>query len=103
VVYQIIQKTVATHNVMVMYQSLPNYKSIDSLKFRLLLPQSLMEKHSFGARHPVHSCPSIEPPPMTHRMTFPGAYSCHQKEGITSKKMFGMHKVWEKDKICLLV
>jgi hypothetical protein len=39
---------VAIHNSMVMYQSLPNNKNIDSLKFTLSIAQGLVEKHGTG-------------------------------------------------------
>jgi hypothetical protein len=50
----------AIHNSMVMYRSLPDYKNIDSLKFRLSLPQGLMEKHSSGVSCPVYGHLPIE-------------------------------------------
>jgi hypothetical protein len=41
----------------------PKYqKHTYSLKFMLSLAQGLVKKHSSGV-HPVHSCPSLEPPP----------------------------------------
>jgi hypothetical protein len=60
-------------NTMVMYQSLPNIKN--------------------GHR----------PSPKSHRMTFPGVYSCCWKEGRTSKKACGVHKTQEKERIYLLM
>jgi hypothetical protein len=69
------------------YQSLPNNKSTVSVTFRLFLAQGFMEKHSFGVPHPAHSHPSVESPPKANGMTFPGAYSCHQKEW--QKKIHG--------------
>jgi ABC-type arginine transport system permease subunit len=38
-----------------------------------------------------------------HGTTFLGAYTCHWKGDITSKKTFGMHKTWEMERISLLV
>jgi hypothetical protein len=51
-----------------------------------------MEECGSVIPHFVHSHPSIESPPERHRMTFLRAYSCHQKEGNTSNKMYGLTK-----------
>jgi hypothetical protein len=77
---------VAIHNALIIYRSLPNNKSIDSLKSRLSLAQGLMEKHGSGIPCHVHGCPAIEPLPERHRTTFPGVYSCHQKVGWVGSK-----------------
>ncbi|XP_021913795.1 piggyBac transposable element-derived protein 4-like, partial [Zootermopsis nevadensis] len=54
---------VAIHNAIVMYRSVPNTKKIDTLKFRILLAQGLVEKHGPAVPRPVTGHPSLEPPP----------------------------------------
>jgi hypothetical protein len=56
-------------------------KNIDAQKFRLPLPQGLMEKHGSGDAGLVLGHPTTESPPKRLRMMFPRVYSCHQKEG----------------------
>jgi hypothetical protein len=81
------------------HKCLPNNRNIDSLKFRLSIAQGLVEKHGSCVPCPVHGCPSNEPPPkrLTER------HFHQRKEGMTSKKMFGVQKIWEKERIYLLV
>jgi hypothetical protein len=50
-------------SAMVMFQSLPNNKNIDSLQFRLSVAQGLVEKHSSGVPCPVHGHSLAEPQP----------------------------------------
>jgi hypothetical protein len=57
-------------NFVTVYSSVPNGKATDPLKFRLLLTQSLTEKHKFAVLCAVYGCPSTELPP--NRLT-----ECH--------------------------
>jgi hypothetical protein len=53
---------VAIHNFMIIYRYTPNNKGADSLKFRLLLIQCLVQIRGPATPHSVHSHPSTEPP-----------------------------------------
>ncbi|XP_021915030.1 uncharacterized protein LOC110827574 [Zootermopsis nevadensis] len=53
---------VSIHNAMVMYRSVPSNRKIDTLKFRILLVQGLVEKHGPAVPRPVTGRPSLEPP-----------------------------------------
>jgi hypothetical protein len=50
--------TECSHNSMVIYWSHPNKEKMDTLQFRLLLAQGLMEKHGSGVLCPLHGRPS---------------------------------------------
>jgi hypothetical protein len=54
---------IAIHNNMVIYRSHPNKEKMDTLQFRLLLAQGLMEKHGSGVLRFVHGRLSVQPPP----------------------------------------
>jgi hypothetical protein len=53
---------VAIHNSTVIYRSHPNKPKMDTLQFRLLLVQGLLERHSSGNHRPVHGRPSVLTP-----------------------------------------
>ncbi|XP_021941441.1 piggyBac transposable element-derived protein 4-like [Zootermopsis nevadensis] len=54
---------VAIHNAMVMYRCVPQNKTLDTLRFRILLAQGLVEKHGPGVPRPSSGRPSLDPPP----------------------------------------
>jgi hypothetical protein len=55
---------VAIHNTMVMNQSFPCNKSIDSLKFMVALAKGPIKYHSPGVPHPVYGHPLTGPLPI---------------------------------------
>jgi len=62
-----------------------------------------MEKHEFQVPHPVHGCPSTEPPAKWLWMSLSAEASCHQKEVWTSETMCNTLKIREEKGINLWV